>query len=629
MKKKVSFFGAVFLAVSALAFVAFFAACDNGTTSTKNYYLITFDKNGGTSDISPKTMKVDEATGWQVGQLPAGPTRVGDDASPFYIFDGWNSEPDGSGVSISEGDYYYSYSIDGDITAYAQWVAGSVSVKESTQPSQGFTDLKTALDSISGAGSYTVKIGYNPSLAPYTFSGSGMPSDMNVTLEAVAGDITITCSAPQGDLFTVVNSTLTLSSGIILNGGGPNAGRGVHVGSNGIFIMEDGQIIGCTGSNSTGVYVDATGTFTMTGGTISGNGNTATPNRGGVYNLGTFNISGKAIISGNTGAYGGGVYNQNTFTMEGGTISGNTAASGGGGVYNSAGTVTNPVAFTMSGGTISDNKAGTDGGGVLNYDTFTMSEGATISGNTAHGNGGGVSIGSGSSTGAQTFNMINGTISENKAETGDGGGVFVVVSGTFTMSDGTISENTADYGNGGGVHIAANGSYGGTFTMSGGTIGGDTGDGNSAANGGGVFVGFPGEFTMTGGTINGNMADNGGGVCASCEFSLTNGTINGNTATSYGGGVYVTILGTFTMNSGTISQNTADTGGGVYVDQAPAAFSKAGGIIYGEDGDTDKNTAADDDSGYAVYVNSNPVKIMNITVGPEILLDSGTTDNWE
>jgi hypothetical protein len=92
-------------------------------------------------------------------------------------------------------------------------------------------------------------------------------------------------------------------------------------------------------------------------------------------------------ISGNTaifdGVYGngGGVYNTGSFVMSGGAISDNTASSVGGGVYNDV-----SGSFVMSGGEITHNTASM-GGGVQYFSgsvkgTFTLS-GGKIFNNTA------------------------------------------------------------------------------------------------------------------------------------------------------------------------------------------------------------------------------------------------------
>ena len=142
------------------------------------------------------------------------------------------------------------------------------------------------------------------------------------------------------------------------------------------------------------------------------------------------------------------------------------------------------------------------------------------------------------------FNMYGGAIAGNMAKrdiTTDGyskdaatygGGVYVGSGAKFTMSGGKISKNTASQ-YGGGVYIEFEDltNEGGTFTMSGGTIGGSQDEGNSAQNGGGVYV-AGGTFEMSG-----------------------TAAISNNTATTFGGGVYVGSNATFTMTGGTIGSS--------------------------------------------------------------------------
>ena len=480
MRPMTSVFKYTALAAFAVVLVSLYISCSN-PTGKDAYLLVTYDKNGGETDAIPKTQKINEASGWQITDLPEEPTWEG------HIFVGWNTEPGGDGEDIRENDYVLS-----NMTLYAQWEDGLVSVRKAGDArSQTFNDLKEALDSIAGAGSYTVKIAADQTLASYSFSDSGT----SVTIEAVTGkDVKITRTG-AGNLFTVNNyADLTLGAGVTLDGASAD-GSGVNVSGYGSFTMNDGAISGFSGANSSGVNVGLNGTFTMNDGTISGN--TASANNG------------------------GGAYVLGTFTMNDGTINGNTANVDGGGVYV-------PGNFTMNGGTINGNKASDCGGGVAlsGNGTFTL-DGGTISGNKAANNGGGVYLGT--AGGSRTFTFTKGVISDNTAGS-NGGGVYVEGTEQFTMASGTIIGNTA--ASGGGVYTT------GIFTMNGGDIG-SAGKGNSAVNGGGVWVSGDGNFTMNDGTISGNMASAaGGGVYVySADFYKNGGTVIGYSSDSVNGNV--------------------------------------------------------------------------------------------
>lgn len=180
--------------------------------------------------------------------------------------------------------------------------------------------------------------------------------------------------------------------------------------------------------------------------------------------------------------------------------------------------------------------------------------GGTISGNR-------INRQDGAGVGVQnaSFKMYGGTISENHVEgnANYGGGVAVHTSGKFIMYGGEISRNTSD-ADSGGVGVV-----GSSFEMHGGII-----SGNNAAIGGGVCL-WNYSFTLSGGTISGNTAkDDGGGV----YFSGMSGNtltisdtvkIEGNSAAN-GGGVYLNSHN-LRMTGGTIiNNNAADGGGGVY-----------------------------------------------------------------
>jgi hypothetical protein len=264
---------------------------------------------------------------------------------------------------------------------------------------------------------------------------------------------------------------------------------------------------------------------------------------------------------------------------------------------------------------------------VFDGGTFTMRSGV-ISGNTnttSLGSGGGVYV-----HGGGIFTMYDGIISGNSAFYG--GGVYIQ-SGSFIMEGGEISVNSGS--NGGGVHIRD-----GSFIMKGGEISGNT----PSTFGGGVYL-HSGSFTMYDGAISGNTAPSGGGgvYVQSGSFIMEDGEISGNTSSglsSHGGGVYIG-SGSFTMKDGEISGNSAKRGGGVFANNA---FTKTGGVIYGDDDDTPypgngnatDNTATDGNTwGHAViYGVSGPIYYYrdetlnatdNISTGDTLPADPGQT----
>ena len=189
---------------------------------------------------------------------------------------------------------------------------------------------------------------------------------------------------------------------------------------------------------------------------------------------------------------------------------------------------------------------GGNGGVNITGGTLEMNSGE-ISGNIQSGHSGGVEVGS-----SGTFRFNGGTIKDNTALTGNGGGVRS--KGYFKMMGGTISGNTANAG--GGVYSS------GTFDLLSGTI-----TGNTALTAGGGVYSSGGNLQVRGASnpvISANKAPEGAGVyCSSDTFTLESGTIKDNIATGLGGGVYMK-SGAATWSSVTITGNKAENGAGVY-----------------------------------------------------------------
>ncbi|MBR3314054.1 MAG: hypothetical protein IKG18_07940, partial [Atopobiaceae bacterium] len=259
--------------------------------------------------------------------------------------------------------------------------------------------------------------------------------DEEGTGEIVSGNYTDQYQSPASVDLVNCKGTFTMNGGTLSSVDGKKVGRGVVVQDGATFTMNGGAI---RNADRAGVEVNAVegvqGTFTMSGGTITG---CAT----GVWDSGTFTMSGDAAITKNIGKFGGVYVSGGTFTMQGGTISENEAhydsdrmdgGEGGGVNVDSEGT------FTMSGGTISENTANRGGGVYVQWGTFDM-QGGSITQNQAKrttiaglvsitypGDGGGVYVEQG------TFDMRGGSITGNSAEdTGDGVCVYL---GTFNLS---------------------------------------------------------------------------------------------------------------------------------------------------------------------------------------------------
>jgi len=366
---------------------------------------------------------------------------------------------------------------------------------------------------------------------------SSNASDKNVGGVYVGGDATFTMNGGEissnkaadsyAGLYLCETGTGEINGGKISNNAAAKNGVGIGVASE--LTINGGSIIG----NGTNVQITADGACTMNDGTVSGGNNTVADNAGGVAVNGTFEMNGGTISGNSSDIDCGGVAVRgatSSFNMTGGTISGN---SGWGGVR-----VEDHGTFEMTGGSISDNL----GSGINLYlGTVTM-DGGEISGNTN----------SGVNLEDATFIMNGGEISGNTSS--HGGGIYAYYYTTTEINGGVIKNNTAT-SCGGGIYSEA--TYNATqtgVTMNGGEI-----SGNSAPQGGGVYVLL--DFAMTGGEISGNTANEGAGVyvAVSGTFDLTGGRITGNRAEVLGGGVYVAKDATLNVSgSPIVSGNTAN-----------------------------------------------------------------------
>lgn len=166
-----------------------------------------------------------------------------------------------------------------------------------------------------------------------------------------------------------------------------------------------------------------------------------------------------------------------TFTMSGGTIQ-NCSANDGGGVE-VKGRSGNLAVFTMSGGTIRDCTATEEGGGVAaDYAEVTISGGSIE--NCSAFQGGGINFEDG------TFTLSSGSIDRCSASAPDMGGGGIAFRNTaaalhLTLTGGSITNNRADNGSGGGIWVMPMGK----FTAD--AVNNITITGNSASRGGGIY----------------------------------------------------------------------------------------------------------------------------------------------
>ena len=406
------------------------------------------------------------------------------------------------------------------------------------------------------------------------------------------------------------------------------------INNNGTLALWNGSITG-NAMLGLGGGVCNGGTFTMYGGNITGNSAYA---GGGVYNDGAFTMSGGNICGNSSTSGGGGVYDNDTFTMTGGSITDNSST---GGVFigefaGYAGGVYVIGTLNLSGdAVIKDNKAGDTVSNVeIEIASTTVSRYGTVAVTGPMGKN--ASVGITATEPSEKLTVVKDTTNTDVFFSDDGTYTLVVdeanqvlymvltssipqehkICGDATcqnqdhailtwkavwslddikesgnyylLSDLTLSNTwTCNYdvnlclngktiagpADNATIKVAAGSSLTITDCHTDDQVGKITHNNGEAGNG--IFVSSNddscGTLTLWKGNITGNSAEY-GGVENYGTLNLYGGSIWGNTANSYGGGVYNS--GTLNIEGGNIAENTAGRdGGGVYISYGSLSMS--------------------------------------------------------
>lgn len=392
------------------------------------------------------------------------------------------------------------------------------------------------------------------------------------TLTILGGIITLNSGNVGGGIYNDDGAVLTISGGTISE----NSYYGIYNASGATCNISGGTI---SKNSYNGIYNASGATCNITGGTITNNGGNG---YGGIYNLGTLNISCAPNISGNR-SYNIYLPTDKTITVAG-ALSNTTPI---GITMQTPGDFTNEYAgadayfvsdntdyevinnsnkaslrscwaglnvLLSQGGPISlskDYKAVSTDGHLLVESGKTVT--LDLNGHTLNRN-----LGSAVNEGCVIKNqgtlIINGTgggvIKGGFSSSGGGG---ILNEGTLTINGGTIKENKTT-SLGAGIYNVT----GKTLTLNGGVIDNNQ---NTTNDGGGIYN--QGTFTLTSGSITNNKVTgttkNGGGIYNNGTIFINGGTIQNNTATGLGAGIYHDGTAFNLQGSPTISSNTVNS----------------------------------------------------------------------
>ena len=171
-------------------------------------YIVTFDKNGGTTDPIPAAIHVNP--GASTGSLPTAPSRAG------YTFNGWNTERDGSGAAFTA-----STVVSGDLTVYAKWTYigddgdggdDGDDFTPSVRTTPGYTAGIKAADGTQTLKPVTVDRGAGTASIDVDSQHLAQGGNVTVTMPSVPGVTDYTIGLTAANLTTSEGGTLTFTT---------------------------------------------------------------------------------------------------------------------------------------------------------------------------------------------------------------------------------------------------------------------------------------------------------------------------------------------------------------------------------------------------------------------------------
>jgi hypothetical protein len=474
----------------------------------KPVYTITFDANGATSGSAPAPL---------TAEIETPVTLPGEGALGFSgkIFTGWSVSPSGAGATYIAG---YSFTVTGDQTLYARWVA----VGEAQQYTVSFSGngatggAPPAPQTVYRGISITIPDKGNLVNTGKNFAGWNSAADGTGTTysagDTLAVSANLTLHAQWLDP-SVQRYTVTYHANGA--GGAPPATQTVNEGSS--------------------ITLPGAGSLTYSGKIFNG-WNTTANGSGTVYAAGA-----GFTVNAATNFYA--QWLNEPVTPPGASLAEKFAYIAGraddGTVYDIVVTQNEylgPTTIATQGRNVTVNLQSADAGDIKTVQIMSTGTLLTVSNNitlnlqdiTLKGRPGNdtvlvkVALG-GVMVMNQNAKICDNTISKNTTT----GGGLCIDGGTVTMTDGEISGNAVNW-IGGGVHVTNSGA----MVINGGRI-----TGNSAYDGGGILIGQDSNVTMHGGEIsNNNAGRTGGGISMwyGGRFAKTSISVDGKSGVIYG-----------------------------------------------------------------------------------------------
>ncbi len=323
-----------------------------------------------------------------------------------------------------------------------------------------------------------------------------------------------------------INFSLTLPATILLTSG--------EITLTNLTLSGPGANLTISGNNATRIF-DTEGDVTIAGLTIR-NGNASADNGGAIFNNGNLTLANTTVLS-NTGTTGGAIFNSiGTLTLTNTFILSNTATTYGA-IFSYGTLVISNTTLTANSASGASSTIGNGGtmtilnsaiysntsvNGPAIYSLYVSTVSTIVSSSIHHNTGGAINT-----NGALT--IISSTITSNVIPAAFGGGAGIFSNYPLTVTDSTISNNTVG-SNGSGSGILAGPEV--TMTLNNVTISNNKIISATGSGGGIYFGGHVANLNNV--TITGNSAGDGGGVYvgASSSFNFKNTILARNTAMS-------------------------------------------------------------------------------------------------
>lgn len=486
----------------------------------------------------------------------------------------------------------------GDDAGRATWFGADGTVTDVSEQADGRVSLDAdgTLALCTGTWSWRLDVAADASVSVIGVGGDVVldAQDAGTAVRAGSGSVVaiegVTLSHGRSDsrgggVVADTTADVTLTDVVVTACEAQTAGGGVYVGNGAVVRLVDSELtLNTAGANGGAVYVDATGDLQAEGSTFTG----SSASEGGAIGVagGSATVSGSsfrnnsATSAGAIGLDGGTLvvtdtsFQQDEVDQYGGAIGASGDASvtvdscefiQDSGIYAGGAIYTDGSTLDIASSTFSANSTSGTGGAVSTTDGSLTITDSAFDANTAAWGGGAVS------TDDSDVVITGCTFTGNTAD--DHGGAATLSSGAIALSSLTFSGNSAL-------------TYGGALALDmapGQTLVDVDVDGNSADQGGGVYVAAGAVVNVDRGSWSDNEATTGGALyVADAVVSLSDTTVKDNAAVEDGGGIYVSqaprAAASVTLVGASVSGNTAANGGGLAV-SGPAGVSVSAGSM--------------------------------------------------